>query len=371
VATRRFSRRWLLVGAGAAALVGAGAVQLPAAAVDVDPEDLRGRIRATVPPYVGFAECTGRLGLPEIPQLESVTALLTGTSRIRAYVAGPDRWRADQITGALGDSERDTYRLGDVEYIWDFGANQLTRVAGRAPLRLPRAGDLLPPDLARRLLGLARTDPVTAIPARRVAGRDAAGLRLVPTDPDTTIGRVDIWADPVTALPLRVEVAARTGPSLLVSELLEVTDGPPDPAALRPTVPPGTEAATATAADVSGALRNLNAPPPPARLAGRDRVDLPSTPGSELPGVGVYGTGLAGFVLIPVGGDIANRAVDGAAAAGGSAVEVPGARAAQITTPLLSVAALARRRSGSLVIGSVSPAVLKQALLELPTRRPR
>src|SRR3712207_7111533 len=51
------------------------------------------------------------------------------------------------------------------------------------------------------------------------SGRDAAGLRLTPSDPDTTIGRVDIWADatgdPATALPLRVEVSARTGDPLL------------------------------------------------------------------------------------------------------------------------------------------------------------
>lgn len=366
VTAQRFSRRWLLVGAGAAALVAAGAVQLPAAAVDVDPEELRRRIRATVPPYVGYAESSGRLGLPDIPQLESVTALLTSTSRIRAYVAGPDRWRADQLTGAFGDSERDTYRLGTAEYIWDFGANQLTRVVGQAPFRLPRAGDLLPPDLARRLLGLARTDPVTALASRRVAGRDAAGLRLVPTDPDTTIGRIDIWADPATALPLRVEVAARTGPSLLVSELLEVTDGPPDPSDLRPTVPPGTEAATASAADVSGALRTLNAPPPPGRLAGRDRVALPSTPGSGLPGVGVYGTGLAGFVLIPLGGDLARRAIDGATAAGGAAIDVPFGRAVQLATPLLSLAVWGRRGGSALLIGTIAPAVLKQALIDLP-----
>ncbi|MDT7613356.1 MAG: hypothetical protein QOF00_803 [Pseudonocardiales bacterium] len=372
MAAQRFSRRWLLVGAGAAALVAAGAVELPAAAVEVDPEELRRRIRGTAPPYVGYAESTGRLGLPEIPQLESVTALLTSTTRIRAYVAAGDRWRADELTGAFGDSERDTYQLGAAEFFWDFGSDQLTRVVGQAPLRLPRAGDLLPPDLARRMLGLARTDPVTALPSRRVAGRSAAGIRLVPSDPDTTVGRVDIWADPATALPLRVEVAARTGPPLLVSELLDVTDGPPDPADLRPPRPAGAGIVTASAADVSGALRVLNAPPPPARLAGRDRVVLPSTPDAELPGVGVYGTGLAGFVLIPVGRDVANRAAAGAAAAGGTAIDVPFGRAVQLATPLLSLAVRARGRGGSLLIGTVAPAILKQALLELPTRgRPR
>jgi hypothetical protein len=44
---------------------------------------------------------------------------------------------------------------------------------------------------------------VTAIAPRHIAGVDAAGLRINPTDPATTIGRVDIWADPETGLALQ------------------------------------------------------------------------------------------------------------------------------------------------------------------------
>jgi len=366
VAAHRFSRRWLLVAAGAAGLVGAGAVQLPAEAVDADPDGLRRRILAAVPPYVGYAEATSRLGLPEIPQLESVTTLLTTTTRIRAFVAGPDRWRTDELILA---GERVTYRLEDTEYLWDFDDDQITRVLGATSLRLPRAGDLLPPDLARRLLALAPDDPVEALPARRIAGRTAAGLRLVPVEPATTVGRVDVWADPATALPLRVEVAARSGPPLLVSEMVEVSDRLPDDADLSPTVPPGAGAVTADAADVAGALRVLDAPPAPDGLAGRDRIvdDAPNEV-TELPGVGLYGSGLATFVLIPLGRDIAGRAVDGAAAAGGVVVEVPFGRAVRVTTPLLSVAARAGRGGGQLLIGPVAPDVLDQALAELPGR---
>jgi hypothetical protein len=366
VAAQRFSRRWLLVAAGAAGLVGAGTISLPVAAADVDPAVLRERILAGVPPYVGYAESTGRLGLPQIPQLESVTALLTGTTRIRAFVAGADRWRVDELTAA---GERDTYRLDGIEYMWDFGADQLIRVTGSAPLRLPRAADLLPPGLAARLLRLAPADPVTALPARRIANRTAAGLRLTPADPDTTVGSVDIWADPATALPLRVEVAARTGPPLLFTELIDVAERAPEPADLTPTAPPGASAVTATAADVSGALRTLGAPPPPDRLAGRDRVPLAGTPDAQLPGVGLYGSGLAGFALIPVNREIAERAVDGASVAGARAVEVPSGRAVRLATPLVSVAVRARGRGGVLLIGTVAPEVLEQALRELPERR--
>jgi hypothetical protein len=96
-------------------------------------------------------------------------------------------------------------------------------------------------------------------------------------------------------------------------------------------------------------------------------VELPGTP---LPGVGVYGTGLAAFVLVPTSRDIAERAVDSAAAAGGVAVPVPTGRAARVSTPLLSVAVRTRGRSGSLLLGAVDPTVLDRAIAALPGRRP-
>jgi hypothetical protein len=381
VAAHRFSRRWLLVAAGAAGLVTAGSITLPAGTVDTDVQRLRTRIMDDpVPPHVGYAESTGRLGLPPIPQLESSVALLTSTTRIRSFVAGFDRWRVDQVQEA---GERDTYHVAGAEYVWDHGAQQLTAVVGSTPLRLPRASDLTPPDLGRRLLRLSRADPVAALPARRVAGRTAAGLRVTPADPETTIGYVDVWADPATALPLRVEVAPRDGPPLLFTEFVQVTDGPPDPAEVTPGVPRGADAITATAADLSGALRVLDAPPPPDRLAGRDRVSLDAAvtldgqpvrlqvPGSELPGLGLYGSGLAGFALIPVSVEIARQAVDSAGTAGGSELTVPRGRAVALSTPLMSVVAWARGRSGVLLAGTVAPDVLAQALTELPVRRPR
>ncbi len=363
MAMQRFSRRWLLVAAGAATLVGAGAVSVPAPPVSADPVALRDRIRTTVPPYVGYAESNGQLGLPQISQLESVVGLLTGTTRIRAFVASGDAWRADELTPT---GEHGVYRVGSTEFLWDFEANQLTRVLGIASARLPRAADLLPPDLARRLLALAgSSDPVTALPSRRIAGRDAAGLRVTPADPQTTVGTVDIWADPTTALPLRVEVAGRTGPPLLTTEMLELTYGPPDPAVLRPLAPPGAGDVTAEVVDVAGALKVLNAPPPPASLVGRTRVALPGTP---LPGVGVYGTGLAAFVLVPTSRDIAEQAVNSAAAAGGYPVTVVQGRAARVTTPLLSVAVRTRGRTGSLLLGATDPLLLDRAIAELPAR---
>jgi hypothetical protein len=354
----RVTRRWVLVGAGAAALLGAAAVTLPATA-SADPEDLRARILAGLPPHVGYAESTGRLGLPEIAALEQVTALFTGVTRLRNSYAAPDAWRVDELTPA---GERDTYRLGPREYLWDFGANQLTVVDGETPVRLPRPADLVPSELARRLTSMTRTDPVSALPARRIAGFDAAGFRVVPADPDTTVGRIDVWCDPASGLPLRVEVAARDE-ALLFTEFREVSLTTPQIDV--PTAPPGAGAVTAEAADLAGALRQLDAAPPPRRLAGRDLLPI----ADGLPGVGVYGAGVAGFVLVPASRGIADRVIDGAPAAGGTTVDVPVGRAAILTTPLLSVAARGGiRRGGVLIAGPVAPAVLEQALRELPGR---
>jgi hypothetical protein len=361
---RGVTRRGLLVAAGAAGLVAAGALTLPAWAENTDPDGLRNRILAGRPAYCGLVESSGQLGLPEIPRLESVIGLLTGRTRIRAFVAASDRWRVDELTPV---GERDTYRLGATEYVWDFGSDQLTRIVGATSLQLPRPADLLPPTLARRLLALAGRDPVTPLPARRVAGRSAIGLRLTPDDPETTLGRLDLWADPATALPLRVELSPRAGPVLLTSAFTDLQYRTPDPADLVPSAPPGAGSVTAAADDVSRALRVLGAPPAPDRLAGRVRDD---SIGIGLPGVGRYGAGLAVFALIPVGRDVAEQAIDGAAAAGGTAVGVPFGRAALATTPLITVGVHARRRGGSLLIGTVGPPVIEQALRQLRGRRP-
>ena len=100
---------------------------------------------------------------------------------------------------------------------------RFTYVSGESSVRLPRGADLMPPDLARRLLDLAEGDPVTALPGRRVAGVDAAGLRITTDAPQSTIGHIDIWADPDTGLPLQVEITARNAERpILVTRFLDL-----------------------------------------------------------------------------------------------------------------------------------------------------
>ena len=377
---RRFGRRWLLVGAGAAALVAAGSADrwLPltgvADAADTDPARLRDAVLAGVVPHTGVARSAGGLGLPDIPNLETTAALLSTTTRIRVQVAAADRWRADQLTPV---GEIDAYRAGDTEYVWDYGFSRLTTVRPIPPVRLPRASDLAPSDLARRLLAITGDDPLAPLPPRRIAGYTAPGLRVTPADPDATVAHVDVWALPAAdggpALPLAVEVAARGVPDgtppAVATEFESVDPTPPPDDALRPQAPPGADRVVAQPGDLAGVLRGLNAPPPPDSLAGRARVELPTGPsqGSDiLPGVAVYGSGIGRFVLVPAGREVATEIIRSAGPAGG--VPIPGfapERATRVATPALSLVVARRRGGGYLLAGTVTPAVLEQAVTDL------
>jgi hypothetical protein len=181
----------------------------PARAADIGVPALRERIAASARQALsGYAQSTGLLPLPSLPNLERVTALVSGTTEMRTWYAGPDRWRVDVIAGG---SERDTYQTPDGQYVWDYEDNQLSHIVGDQPLRLPRAADLTPPELVRRIFDLAAGDRFEPVADKRVAGRAAAGLRIVPATADTTVDHVDVWADPASGLPLQAEVTAKGG----------------------------------------------------------------------------------------------------------------------------------------------------------------
>lgn len=374
MSARRFGRRSLIVGAGALALVAAGTTDRWLPVGDVagapDPVALRARILAGVVPHSGLATATGRLGLPTVAPIGSAARLLSTTTRIRVQVADAGRWRVDELTPV---GEVDTYRDGQVEQVWDYGANRLTTVEPLAPVRFPRASDLAPADLARRLLGATPDDPVTALPPRRVAGLAAAGLRVTPADPDSLAGRIDVWSVPAGdgALPVAVEIAARDGAGPLLETAFEAVETVPPPGSgLVPAPPSSAERVRTRPDDLTGSLHGVGAVPPPDRLAGRDRVELPvsgDVPATELlPGVGVYGTGVGRFVLVPAGPEVVDGIVRGSAAAGGVDVPgLPGGSAARVATPLLSLVVARRRRRGVLLAGTVRPGVLESAAVEL------
>jgi hypothetical protein len=358
-------RRWSVVAGGVAVLCAlpavVGALPVPGSALTA--AGLRARIMASAAvSYQGYAESTVDLGLPELPDLGDVTTLLDSTTDQYVWYRSPGHWRADVITAA---GENDIYQTGQGTYQWDYARNLLTQVTGAQPVRLPRAADLLPPALARRLLGLASPDDhLSRLPSLRVAGVDAAGLRLVPAGQATTIGEIDVWADPVSGLPVQVEVIGRgASQPALVARFLQVSLRRPALTTVTPSPAPGVGITKTQLPDVTGILNGFG-PPLPATLAGLRRIA--SMAGlSGLSDLAAYGTGLARFAVLPLPYDVGSRALEAAsdAAAGAGVVSLTDGTGVLIRTPLLTVL-LARSQSGGpvfLLAGAVTPALLVRA----------
>jgi hypothetical protein len=366
VVRREARRRWITVAAVVAALCLTPAViaAIPAAAVATDPVVLRERIlNSAAQPYSGYADTHGLIALPDVPALSNVGDLFK-TMRLRAWYARPDAWRV-AIMQATG--ERDIYREGLDTYAWDYGRSLTTVTSGEAPVRLPYAADLLPPDLARRLL--TGEEQVRSIASRRIAGIDAAGLTITPSSPDTTIARVDIWADPDTGLPVQVEVFAKgLADTVFTSRFLDLDQTAPPAEILAPTLPPGSGLNVINAADVAAAINEIAPVPLPATLAGRTR--LGSAAAARVVGLAAYGPGLSSFVVFALPGRTGADALNAARDRGAIPVSLPNADAYQTSTTLVN--GLIVRTQGDranrrtyLIAGSVTPELLRQAAAEL------
>ena len=333
----------------------------------VDPGELRERILASGErPYQGYVSTFGQIKLPEVPAIEDVAALF-GTLRLRSWYAGPSKWRV-AIMSTTG--ERDIYGTPEGTYAWDYEKNTTTLALGEPQLSLrpPNAADLVPPDLARRML-MAEPD-VSAIPARRIAGVDAAGLRVNPTDPATTIGRVDIWADPDTGLALQVEVTPRgLDQSVFTSRFLDFDRAAPAADVLVPRTPPDAGFVVTRADAVAAAINDVAPVPLPATLLGRQRL---AAPGPLLVlGLTAYGPGLSTFVVLALPGRVGFDALNTARDHGALPVQLPGASAAYQTSTILINGLIVRNigdrqnRRTYLLAGPVDPDVLRRAATEL------
>jgi len=374
VVSSQARRRWSVVVGGIAALCALPAViaALPVPALAISAASLRARILASANvPYQGYAESTMNLGLPELPDLQDVSTLLDGSTDQYVWYRSPGSWRASVVTGT---GESDTYQVGQQTYQWDYGHNVLTRIVGAEPVRLPRAADLLPPALARRLLDAASpADQVSRLPSRRVAGVDAAGLRLVPAESATMIGAIDIWADPANGLPLAVAIIGRgSAKPILVSNFFQVSERSPAAAAVRPDPAPGVVRTSTGLPDVAGVLGgdgdgDHDGDPFPGQLGGLSRTPIPGS----LVGVATYGTGLSRVVLLPLPRSVGGQVLNSAIQAGAATVSLPAGTAALIRTPLINVLLLrAGFRETYVLTGAVTPALLEEAGTSLEAYRP-
>ena len=177
--------------------------------------------------YEGYAESDARFPLPEVPRAERVLDLLGERVRMRVWWKSPTAWRADEL-GIIG--EHDTYRDQAGLWVWDSERRAATRVGGIPTVRFPRASDLLPPELGRRLAAAARPSEISRLPSRVVGGIGAAGIRLTPSTSETTVDHVDMWVDPESGLPLSVEITPRMSDTpIITSTFLELNLRPPDP----------------------------------------------------------------------------------------------------------------------------------------------
>lgn len=369
VVSRQARWRWAVVLCGTAALCAIPAIvaAVPVPASSITAAALRTRILASATvPYEGYVETTADFGLPALPDLQDVSTLLDGTTDQYAWYRSPGHWRADTLTTA---GENDVYQVCRDTFLWDQSDNLLTRVVGSPPVRLPRAADLLPPALARRLLGLASpADHLSRLPSLRVAGVDAAGLRLVPGNPATTVGAIDVWADPVSGLPVEVRIIGRgASQPVLVSDFLQVGQHRPALATVIPHPAPGVDRATARLSSLNGILNGGRRHPWPPELGGLRLM----APAGGLSGVAFYGTGFARLVLVPLPGRTGSQVVRAATTAGAGSITLPGGSAVLVRTPLLTVVLATSDRFGGLTFlfaGPVTPAAAERAAGDLLAR---
>jgi hypothetical protein len=271
---------------------------------------------------------------------------------------------AVQTTGEAG-----TYRDPSGIWSWDYEQDTIVRTS-EPTVRLPRVSDVEPAALARRLLSEARASDVSRIPSRRVAGRDAAGLRLRPSDNGTTIDRVDVWVDPATGLALRVEIYGKDTPRpVLETAFLDFSAQTPPASATRFSPAEPDKIRGETNPDLAAAI-NVFAPViPPTTLAG-----LPGRPGSlGLGSVGTYGSGLTLLVAVPLPGRISRPLRAQLAKTAGATETDEGIRIA--VGPLSLLLTDSRNRRSWLLTGTVTAQTLDTAAAQLraqpPAERPR
>ena len=285
--------RWALVAATCALVIGVPyAVRArPVADPGVGAADLVGRVRAASgTAYSGTVDVEGRLGLPIADHFTDLADLFGGESRLRVWWRGDDDWRVDRL---LATGEVDLFHHANRTVSWDY-ERQEARTDVDPRVRLPRDSDLLPPQIATRALDGAPASAVTRLPARRVAGVAAAGLRVSMTDPRSSIDHVDLWVDPDTGLTLSVEVYGTTPHPVLSAEFTTLTLATPDPETTRFRPVPGVHPIYDSVLDIADAADQFAPVRPPAEVAGFARSSGASG------AAGIYGTGLTRLLALPL-----------------------------------------------------------------------
>jgi hypothetical protein len=334
VVRRATAGRWAVALGGTIAigLLPTALAALPANGSDRTPSQIVAAARGSAAiPHEGYAETTGTLGLPDLPRLGEVAALLGDTTHARVWWRSATAWRVDRVT-ATGES--DMYAWHGALHTWDYEGARLRTILSDSPVRLPRVDDLLPPQAARRILaGVTRDDLLTSLPAKRIAGRSADGVRIVPAATDSTVGRVDMYVDSASGLPLSVQLYPRgSSDAALSSRFLDVRLVRPDDQVLTPRIPRTLPNEPVTVPDIAAAIDVFSPFELPARLG-----TFPRSRGLlSVGGTATYGVGLARFIVLPLTPELGRSALAAATDGGGLPLTIPGGSAVLIETPLLN-----------------------------------
>jgi len=359
-------RRWALVLSGLVLIISlpAAIAALPVSDTPVTAAALLEQVRSSGRvAYQGYAESRAGLTLPDVREVGDVLDLLGESTSMRVWYAGPSAFRVDALHPA---GEKDLVVDEAGSWVWDSFEQRATRVEGQSDVRLARPADLLPPELGRRLAAAASAGEVTRIAPRRVAGREAPGLRITPTSSDTTIGRVDIWAERRTGLPLAVEVTTRTGSRPVISTLfLDLELSRPAPARLTFVPPRDADVDVTNAIDVAQEVDVFSPFILPDSLAGLPRR-------SEVGrGAGTFGDGFTLVAVLTLPERLVRRArrdLDGPLT---PTISGPYGEASLVETPLMRGMILTGPRGdgvGYAVAGTVTRAVLERVATALTAR---
>ena len=353
--------RWLVVLAVAVALVAVpqGLRALPVGDTRESATDLAGRVLDA--DRLGWSGEVATQGSLEVPlsgdTFGGVVRLLGESSRLRVWWRSSEAYRVDRVRES---GETDVVRNGGMTVRWRYEGNRVS-FTPYSPIRLPDDPDVVPVALAQRLFAGARPAELSRMASERIAGRPAAGLRLVPADPRSTIDRVDLWADQESGLPLRVEVYAGTAGArpVLTTETTSVDLTRPRRSETDLDLSAGVDYSRGVSLD-DAAGANAYAPfAPPAAVAGLPRRGEPRALGA----VGVYGRGPTALVAVPLRDVVARGLREQLRKAGN--VRDTGERQALEFGPLSVLLDSSGRGGNYVLLGTVTPATLEQAADDL------
>jgi hypothetical protein len=358
------SARWLVVLLSAAAFVVTPLLisAQPAAPSAISAPQLAGRIQQSANVgWSGYVETVGTLQVPDNDSFATLGQLLGENTQLRVWWRGVDDWRVDRIRST---GETDLFRQGWGMVRWIFESETAT-YSPVSKIRLPDASDLLPPTFARSLLQGVHDSELGRLPARRIAGIDAPGVRLTPDEAATTVGHVDIWADPATGLALEVELyGVGEQRPVITTTVRQLELGAPPTTTTHFRLAEGVRVSYEQSVDVAAAANAFAPYDLPSSLAG-----LGSRDGRDPGAVGIYGRGPTTLIALPLRGQVAGPLRRQLQDRGTSKITNVGTLAPVGPVELLITPFRGRGVGAFLLAGTVTPETLERAAAELLERQ--